>query len=129
MRTTIQTSLIAVAVALLTSGCQQAADAPQAPAAAPAARTGDDTAAGAATQAPWPASLVVVGDGFPNPGDACRRIGESAATADYLDHTAALAGCLSADDAAKLGGTVVATVDGVTLVSVPTGAAKAGDGY
>ena len=65
---------------------------------------------------------------FPNPGDKCRRIGESAATIDFLDHTATLAGCLSADDAAKLGGRVVATVDGVTLVSIPDGTALPGDG-
>jgi hypothetical protein len=76
----------------------------------------------------WPASLTVVGDGFPNPGDKCRRIGESAATIDFLDHTATLAGCLSAEDAAKLGGRVVATVDGVTLVSIPDSTAMPGDG-
>jgi hypothetical protein len=46
-------------------------------------------------------------------------VGESAATINFLDHTAWLVGCLSVDDAAKLGGNVVATVDGVTLVSVP----------
>jgi NAD(P)-dependent dehydrogenase (short-subunit alcohol dehydrogenase family) len=48
----------------------------------------------------WPASLVVVGDGFPQSGDACRRIGESAATVDWLDNSASLAGCPSADAAA-----------------------------
>jgi hypothetical protein len=69
-----------------------------------------------------------MGDGFPNPGDACRRIGESEATVDYLDHTATLAGCLSSEDATQLGGTVVATIDGVTLVSVPGTPATAGDG-
>lgn len=70
--------------------------------------------------ASWPQSLKVVGDGFPKAGDACRTIGESDATVDYLDDSATLVGCLSAEDAAKLGGKVVATVDGVTLVSVPT---------
>jgi len=82
------------------------------------------TAAGPATEAAWPVSLNVFGDGFPNSGDACRRIGESQATVNYLDHTATLAGCLSADDAAKLGGRIVGTVDGVTLVSIPTEAAR-----
>jgi hypothetical protein len=72
-----------------------------------------------AAPAVWPASLPAFGEGFPNPGDPCRNVGESAATINFLDHTAWLVGCLSADDAAKLGGTVVATVDGVTLVSVP----------
>lgn len=82
--------------------------------------------AGAATEATWPASLKIMGDGFPNPGDACRRIGESQATVNYLDHTAALAGCHSADDAAKLGGRIVGTVDGVTLVSIPSDTAQSG---
>jgi hypothetical protein len=76
----------------------------------------------------WPASLNVVGDGFPNPGDPCRVVGESAATIDFLDHTATLAGCLDAADAARLGGRTVGTVDGVTLVSVPRETATPGDG-
>jgi hypothetical protein len=109
MRVIIQVGSAAMAAALLLSGCQQSAE----EAATPAAAT---------PQATWPASLPVFGDGFPNPGDACRRVGESAETANYLDHTATLAGCLSADDAAKLGGNVVATVEGVTLVSVPAAA-------
>jgi hypothetical protein len=108
-------------VVLLLAGCAPATEpstAAQAPEQRPAANP----------PAAWPASLNVMGDGFPSPGDACRRIGESEATVDYLDHTATLAGCLSADDAAKLGGSVLATVDGVTLVSVPVSAATAGDG-
>lgn len=115
MRIVIRTCLISTAAALALSGCQQAAEKSEAPAETTTAST-------------WPASLTVVGDGFPKAGDACRIIGESAATSDYLDDSATLAGCLSADDAAKLGGKVVATVDGVTLVSVPAGAAKSGDG-
>jgi hypothetical protein len=111
----IRTVLVSAATALALSGCQQSTDRSAAPKAE-------------ATQPTWPASLTVVGDGFPSPGDKCRRIGESAATVDFLDHTATLAGCLSADDAAKLGGRVVATVDGVTLVSIPVGAAQPGDG-
>jgi hypothetical protein len=94
-----------------------------------ACQPGDKKAAAPAdpvTEATWPASLKVMGDGFPNPGDACRRIGESQATVNYLDHTATLAGCLSADDAAVLGGRIVGTVDGVTLVSIPTEAAQLG---
>jgi hypothetical protein len=106
MRVIIHVGSAAMAAALLLSGCQQSAD----QAATPTTE---------ATQATWPSSLPVFGDGFPNPGDACRRVGESAETANYLDHTATLVGCLSAVDAAKLGGNVVATVDGVTLVSVP----------
>ena len=73
----------------------------------------------AAVVTEWPSSLPVFGEGFPNPGDPCRRVGEAAATANFLDHTAALVGCHAEADAAKLGGRVVATVDGITLVSVP----------
>jgi hypothetical protein len=97
-----------------------------------ACQPGDKKAAGPAgpagpvTASTWPASLKVMGDGFPNPGDVCRRIGESPATVNYLDHTATLAGCHSAADAAKLGGRIVGTVDGVTLVSIPTDAAQLG---
>lgn len=97
-----------------------------------ACQPGDNNAAAPAvqatqaTQASWPASLKVMGDGFPNSGDACRRIGESPATVNYLDHTATLAGCLSAADAATLGGRIVGTVDGVTLVSIPTDTTQPG---
>ena len=89
---------------------------------------GQNPAANSEVNVTWPSSLKVVGDGFPNPGDACRKIGETEVTVDFLDDSATLAGCLSADDAAKLGGKIVGTVDGVTLVSVPAAAAKAGDG-
>lgn len=102
---------LVVASLVVLGACQPAADQTRA----------DNTAAAAA----WPASLPTVGDGFPNAGDPCRKVGESSATVDYLDDSATLAGCMSADDAAKLGGKVVATVDGVTLVSVPTGGMNA----
>lgn len=117
MHATLRTSLTALAMALDLAGCKRDATDAAAP-----------TTATAPAPATWPASLNVMGDGFPNAGDACRIMGESEATVNYLDHTATLAGCLSADDAAKLGGTVVGAVDGVTLVSVPTRAAMAGDG-
>ena len=115
MRTMVRAGLISMAAAMLLLGCQDSADGPGAPAARSA-------------QSAWPSSLVVVGDGFPEPGDPCRIIGESAATVDFLDHTATLAGCLSAEDAQALGGRVMDTVDGVTLVSVPTPASQPGDG-
>jgi hypothetical protein len=59
------------------------------------------------------------GDGFPASGAPCRRVGESAATIDFLDHTTILVGCPTQDDAIQLGGKVIATVDGITLVSIP----------
>lgn len=110
------------ATALAIAACERAADpAPAATAASPepasTAAAAAETAEPAAAQ--WPASLRVVGDGYPKPGDPCRVIGESDATSDFLDDSATLAGCLSAEDAAGLGGKVVATIDGVTLVSVP----------
>ncbi|MGR4889485.1 hypothetical protein ACIPPQ_00510 [Sphingopyxis sp. LARHCG72] len=73
----------------------------------------------------WPASLVTVGDGYPAPGAPCRRVGESAATSDFLDDSAALVGCPGrpGDPAATaittIAGKVVGEVDGVTLISVP----------
>jgi hypothetical protein len=67
----------------------------------------------------WPASLTVVGDGFPTSGAPCRRVGESAAMVDMLDDDAALVGCPTNADAEKLGGRILKQIDGVTLVSVP----------
>jgi len=121
MRAFLRTSA-AVAVALLASGCSR-------PAGPPAAATPSEPSASSLPSAPaWPAALNVVGEGFPNPGDPCRVVGESAATIDFLDHTATLVGCLDAADAARLGGRTVATVEGVTLVSVSREAAVPGDG-
>jgi hypothetical protein len=108
--------LAAAAVAALVAGCNGAATG------AP-----DATATDGAGPFTWPASLTVVGDGFPTSGALCRRIGESAATIDLLDHTAALVGCPTREDADKLGGQFLKTVDGVFLVSVPeSGAATEG---
>lgn len=77
----------------------------------------------------WPASLQPFGEGYPNPGDPCRRIGESAAVADLLDHTRVLVGCPGrADEAAAAAvladgqGKALAYIDGVTLIAVPPNA-------
>ncbi|MBK7206357.1 MAG: hypothetical protein IPH90_10230 [Thermomonas sp.] len=127
MHTTLKISLTTLALALVLPGCKPAATDTATPA-EPAVETATPATTAAATPATWPASLNVMGDGFPNAGDPCRKLGESEATVNYLDDTATLAGCLSADDAAKLGGIVVATVEGVTLVSVPSGGGTPGDG-
>lgn len=84
--------------------------------------------AAAPVAAPWPSSLKVVGDGFPSAGAPCRIIGETAATVDFLDDSATLVGCLAKVDADSLGGRPLGTVDGVTLVSVPTQPPQPGDG-
>lgn len=103
------------------------APAPTAPAApvAPAAPT-PPTAPAASVATAWPSSLVVVGDGYPNAGDPCRRIGESADTADLLDDAADLVGCPGGAQAPAVlalveghGGRVVKQYEDVTLVSVP----------
>ena len=106
MKNIASIGLLALASALVLTACDKAGDAPEA------------TTAKAQT-AKWPESLVLVGDGFPNSGDDRRKIGESAETVNYLDDSATLAGCLSEDDAKKLGGKIVGTVDGVTLVIRP----------
>lgn len=85
----------------------------------------------------WPASLNVLGEGYPASGDACRRLGESATVVDYLDHTGMLVGCpgdrSSAPARALLdaGATVLGEVDGVTLLSIASESAAeapSGDG-
>lgn len=94
------------------------------------ASTGDDApAATPAADFVWPTSLNVVGDGYPGPGAPCRRIGETAATINFLDDSAALVGCPTPELAEGLGGNVLTTIDGVTLVSVPNDrAATLGEG-
>jgi hypothetical protein len=79
------------------------------------------TVVASAEPAPFPVSLTVVGDGYPNSGDACRRIGESAATVDWLDDSADLVGCPTDADAKALGGRIVGNVEGISIVTVPVG--------
>ncbi|MES2035195.1 MAG: hypothetical protein V4466_13560, partial [Pseudomonadota bacterium] len=91
-----------------------------------------DPAAASSAAVVFPPSLVTIGDGYPNTGNPCRRVGESPATADVLDHTATLVACPGGADApaaaavTALGGAVVGAVDGFTLISVPAAAAGGG---
>ncbi|AZG45223.1 hypothetical protein [Gordonia insulae] len=88
-----------------------------------AASTTASTSAGAASSVP--ASLTF-GDPYPNAESPCRRLGESSTTSQWLDDSAILVGCPAGVDPAALGGKVVGQVDGITIVSVPTGDANAG---
>ncbi|MGF6964419.1 hypothetical protein OKW43_001424 [Paraburkholderia sp. WC7.3g] len=91
-------------------------------------------AAGADKPFEWPATFVVLGDGYPHSGDACRRLGESTATVNYLDHMAMLVGCPGSRDSAAVRAIVgrqrharvVGEADGVTLISISTESAQTG---
>lgn len=107
-------SAVAVVVAFAVAACSKAPDSTP-PVAAP---VGEAATTAAVT---IPESLAPFGDGFPAAGDPCRRLGESPATVNYLDDSAMLIGCPSAEAAAALPGTVVATIEGTTLVSISTG--------
>ncbi|WP_265564442.1 hypothetical protein [Sphingomicrobium arenosum] len=69
-------------------------------------------------------TLAPFGDGYPNAGDPCRRLGEAPATAEWLDDAATLVGCPTQAAADRLGGEVVETVEGTVVVSVPLSTAE-----
>lgn len=71
-------------------------------------------------------TLPVFGDGYPEPGAPCRRVGESAETIEFLDHTRDLVGCPEAwegheDYARSVNAEEVLRQDGWVLYSIPLG--------
>ena len=75
---------------------------------------------------PTETTLPFFGMGYRAEGDPCRRLGESAETIDYLDHTADLVGCpvnMDTLDAFVLetNASEVFRQDGFVVYSVPTG--------
>lgn len=70
-----------------------------------------------------PAALPLLG-GYRDPADACRRVGESAATVDYLDDAADLVACPEGAEilgvvVTETGAVEIARLGGYVLYSVP----------
>ena len=70
--------------------------------------------------------LPFFGDGYRAEGDMCRRLGESAVTINYLDHTADLVGCPESMEnlgifETETGAREVFRKDGYVVYTVPTG--------
>lgn len=73
-----------------------------------------------------PTTLPFFGDGYPNAGDPCRRLGEAEATAEYLDHTADLIGCPADMETLaafidETGASAAFERDGYVVLTVPRG--------
>ena len=95
---------------------------------APEENDATDTAETSGELAVIPEALAPFGNGYPTPGSACVLLGESEATSNYLDDSALLVGCPDQASADALSAPVVASIDGVRLVSVPMGDANAAMG-
>lgn len=81
----------------------------------------------------WPDSLKAFGEGYPTKESRCRRVGDSAATAPFVDRTTMLVGCpgprssyVTAKFLHEHGGRAVAIVDGFTLIAMPLSEEGAG---
>jgi hypothetical protein len=70
-----------------------------------------------------PSGLPLFGEGYPTPGDPCRRVGESPSTLRFLDDAADIVACPPSTDAGLFaftyGATELERIDGWMLFSVP----------
>lgn len=69
--------------------------------------------------------LSVFGDGYPEDGDACKRVGENEATNKYLDDSRDLVACPAGDPlidklVTTRGAEKLETIGGQLLLSVPS---------
>ncbi|MCK8465330.1 hypothetical protein MUY35_15835 [Aliiroseovarius sp. S1339] len=79
----------------------------------------------AACETVAPATDLPLMGGYRDVADQCQRVGESAATVEYLDHTADLVACPAEYEGLgvfthETGGVEVARIDGWVLFSVST---------
>lgn len=76
--------------------------------------------------APPPAEPLLFLEGYRDPADPCRRIGENATSSPFLDDAADLVGCPEGAEnlgvfVTETGGVEVARLQGTVLFSVPRG--------
>ena len=80
---------------------------------------------GSPTLPGWPSTLRPIGGAYPAAGSPCRRVGETAATINYLGDSSVLVGCplgrrhWRVRSLLARGGKVVGSEAGVLLISIP----------